>query len=60
MIFSVERLIAEASKIMTLYPGDVIATGTPKGVGQVMSGDILKAGIKGFESFDVEFNCSSL
>ena len=60
MIFSVERLIAEASKIMTLYPGDVIATGTPKGVGQVMSGDILKAGIKGFESFDVEFNCSGL
>jgi acylpyruvate hydrolase len=60
MIFSVERLIAEASKIMTLYPGDVIATGTPKGVGQVKSGDVLKAGIRGFESFDVEFTCSGL
>lgn len=60
MIFSIERLIAEASKIMTLYPGDVIATGTPKGVGQVESGDILRAGIVGFESLDVEFVCSGL
>jgi 2-keto-4-pentenoate hydratase/2-oxohepta-3-ene-1,7-dioic acid hydratase in catechol pathway len=33
MIFSVARLIAELSKGMTLLPGDVIATGTPEGVG---------------------------
>jgi 2-keto-4-pentenoate hydratase/2-oxohepta-3-ene-1,7-dioic acid hydratase in catechol pathway len=33
MIFSVPRLIAELSKGMTLLPGDVIATGTPEGVG---------------------------
>lgn len=33
MIFSVPRLIAELSKGMTLEPGDVIATGTPDGVG---------------------------
>jgi len=33
MIFSVARLIAELSKGMTLLPGDVIATGTPQGVG---------------------------
>jgi 2-keto-4-pentenoate hydratase/2-oxohepta-3-ene-1,7-dioic acid hydratase in catechol pathway len=33
MIFPVARLIAELSKGMTLLPGDVIATGTPEGVG---------------------------
>lgn len=33
MIFSIPRLIAELSKGMTLLPGDVIATGTPAGVG---------------------------
>ncbi|MBV8066884.1 MAG: fumarylacetoacetate hydrolase family protein, partial [Candidatus Eremiobacteraeota bacterium] len=33
MIFSIARLIAELSKGMTLLPGDVIATGTPEGVG---------------------------
>ena len=33
MIFSIPRLIAELSKGMTLLPGDVIATGTPEGVG---------------------------
>jgi 2-keto-4-pentenoate hydratase/2-oxohepta-3-ene-1,7-dioic acid hydratase in catechol pathway len=33
MIFGIRRLIAELSKGMTLLPGDVIATGTPEGVG---------------------------
>lgn len=33
MIFGVERLIATVSEVMTLEPGDVIATGTPPGVG---------------------------
>jgi 2-keto-4-pentenoate hydratase/2-oxohepta-3-ene-1,7-dioic acid hydratase in catechol pathway len=33
MIFSIPRIIAELSKGMTLLPGDVIATGTPDGVG---------------------------
>ncbi|HTU69207.1 MAG TPA: fumarylacetoacetate hydrolase family protein [Candidatus Baltobacteraceae bacterium] len=33
MIFSIPRVIAELSKGMTLLPGDIIATGTPEGVG---------------------------
>ncbi len=33
MIFTVARLIADMSQVMTLEPGDVIATGTPAGVG---------------------------
>ncbi|MEK9849582.1 MAG: fumarylacetoacetate hydrolase family protein, partial [Candidatus Puniceispirillum sp.] len=33
MIFSVAEIIAHLSELMTLYPGDIIATGTPAGVG---------------------------
>ena len=33
MIYSVAHLVAYASQIVTLHPGDVIATGTPDGVG---------------------------
>ncbi|GAC1402963.1 MAG: fumarylacetoacetate hydrolase family protein [Candidatus Velthaea sp.] len=36
MIFSLRRIIAELSKGMTLDPGDIIATGTPEGVGFAM------------------------
>ncbi|HTF06715.1 MAG TPA: fumarylacetoacetate hydrolase family protein [Asanoa sp.] len=43
MIFSVAELIAHASRLMTLEPGDVILTGTPSGVGAV-TGEFLTAG----------------
>jgi 2-keto-4-pentenoate hydratase/2-oxohepta-3-ene-1,7-dioic acid hydratase in catechol pathway len=39
MIFSVPRLIAHISGIMTLEPGDLIATGTPSGVAPMQPGD---------------------
>jgi len=45
MIFSVEELISYISHIMTLEPMDVIATGTPSGVGPMRDGDIIEAGI---------------
>ena len=60
MIFSVPRLIADASRLMTLYPGDIVCTGTPKGVGRVLPGQVMRAGIKGFEEFDVEFHCAEV
>ena len=45
MIFSVGQIISYLSRIMTLYPGDVIATGTPQGVGYARTPPILmKAG----------------
>jgi 2-keto-4-pentenoate hydratase/2-oxohepta-3-ene-1,7-dioic acid hydratase in catechol pathway len=47
MIFSVEELISFISKIMTLQPMDIIATGTPEGVGKINDGDIVEAGIHG-------------
>ncbi|MFD6757589.1 fumarylacetoacetate hydrolase family protein [Streptomyces roseolus] len=39
LIFGVRELVAYASSVMTLYPGDVIATGTPAGVGPLSHGD---------------------
>lgn len=41
LIFGVRRLIAYASEAYTLYPGDVILTGTPEGVGPVRPGDSM-------------------
>lgn len=46
MIYSVERIIEFISQVMTLEPGDLIMTGTPKGVGEIVSGDKLEAEIK--------------
>jgi 2-keto-4-pentenoate hydratase/2-oxohepta-3-ene-1,7-dioic acid hydratase in catechol pathway len=43
MIFSVRELVAFASRLMTLTPGDVIATGTPSGVGKA-TGKLLQPG----------------
>ncbi len=41
MIFKVEEVVSFVSKIMTLYPGDVISLGTPPGVGPMKKGDIV-------------------
>ncbi len=45
MINRIPQIIAHISAIFTLEPGDVILTGTPAGVGQVRSGDIMTAEI---------------
>jgi 2-keto-4-pentenoate hydratase/2-oxohepta-3-ene-1,7-dioic acid hydratase in catechol pathway len=47
MVFGVEFLIRYVSNMMTLLPGDVIATGTPSGVGPVTSGDVCEVEIEG-------------
>ena len=47
MIFSPGKLVSFISNIMTLYPGDVIATGTPPGVGPMNVGDVVEAEIEG-------------
>ncbi len=41
MIFDTRQLIAYTSSVMTLYPGDVIATGTPEGVGPLIDGQTI-------------------
>lgn len=47
MIFSVQELISFISEVMTLLPGDVIATGTPPGVGSLQVGDTVEVEIDG-------------
>lgn len=45
--FSAEYLVSFISRIMTLYPGDIISTGTPVGVGQMKKGDVVEVEIEG-------------
>ncbi|KAI1848537.1 hypothetical protein JX265_013785 [Neoarthrinium moseri] len=46
MLFQIPRILSDISKVMTLEQGDIVITGTPKGVGPVVPGDVMKAGIK--------------
>jgi acylpyruvate hydrolase len=46
MLFRIPRIISDISKVMTLEEGDIILTGTPKGVGPVVPGDVMRAGVK--------------
>ena len=45
MLFRIPRILSDISKVMTLEKGDIVLTGTPKGVGPVNVGDVMKAGI---------------
>ena len=45
MLFRVPRLLSEVSKVMRLEPGDILCTGTPKGVGEVKVGQVMTAGL---------------
>ncbi len=47
MIHPVARIVAYASVVFTLLPGDVILTGTPAGVGPVQAGDVVEVEITG-------------
>jgi 2-keto-4-pentenoate hydratase/2-oxohepta-3-ene-1,7-dioic acid hydratase in catechol pathway len=47
MIFSVDAIIRFIAQVMTLEPGDVIATGTPAGVGPLTAGDVVEVSISG-------------
>ena len=48
MIFDVYELVEFISNIMTLKPGDVIATGTPPGVGPMNVGDTVEVEVRGY------------
>lgn len=47
MMFNVYQLVSFISQVMTLYPGDVIMTGTPPGVGPMNPGDKVEVAIEG-------------
>ena len=47
MVFDIPALVAHISGVMTLEPGDLIATGTPSGVGPLSAGDVVEVEIGG-------------
>lgn len=59
MIYSVAELVAWASRLMTLEPGDILLTGSPAGVGFprrefLKAGDIMRVELAPYLAFDVE------
>ncbi|MDO5745386.1 MAG: fumarylacetoacetate hydrolase family protein, partial [Micrococcaceae bacterium] len=55
MVWSINELIAYASESFTLLPGDVILTGTPAGVGQVIEGQRVEVEIEGIGTLSNTF-----
>jgi 2-keto-4-pentenoate hydratase/2-oxohepta-3-ene-1,7-dioic acid hydratase in catechol pathway len=53
LILGVPELVELASSFYTLYPGDVIFTGTPEGVSPIQPGDQVRASIEGIGTMDV-------
>ena len=47
MVFTIPQLVAFASSVMTLEPGDLILTGTPAGVSPLNAGDVIEISIEG-------------
>jgi len=45
-IFALDVIIRHIAQVMTLFPGDLIATGTPAGVGPVLAGDVVEVSVE--------------
>jgi len=54
LIVDIPEMIRMASSVMTLYPGDIIATGTPAGVGPIAPGDRVSIHIEGIGAMDLD------
>ena len=54
MLFNAAEQIAYASQFYTLYPGDLIYTGTPSGVGPIRGGDVIRAEIESIGAMEVK------
>jgi len=46
-LFPVDVVLRHTAQVMTLFPGDLIATGTPEGVGPVVAGDVMEVSVEG-------------
>ena len=53
LVYDVEKLIEYSSERYTLYPGDIIMTGTPDGVGPVEPGDVMTCELEGIGMMEV-------
>lgn len=47
LVFPIPMLLAYVSSVMTLEPGDIVATGTPAGVGRIVEGDVVEIEVEG-------------
>jgi 2-keto-4-pentenoate hydratase/2-oxohepta-3-ene-1,7-dioic acid hydratase in catechol pathway len=56
--YNVHKLIAWASEYYTLYPGDIIMTGTPEGVGPVKPGDVMDCEAAGIGRMSVKIRAA--
>jgi 2-keto-4-pentenoate hydratase/2-oxohepta-3-ene-1,7-dioic acid hydratase in catechol pathway len=54
MLWKIDELVAYASQYFTLRTGDIIFTGTPKGVAAVKDGDVLEGSIEGKQLFRIQ------
>ncbi|MEM1417758.1 MAG: fumarylacetoacetate hydrolase family protein, partial [Myxococcota bacterium] len=54
MIWTVSEIIAFASRVVTLAPGDLFLTGTPAGVGPLAHGAKVRAGVTGLAELALE------
>jgi 2-keto-4-pentenoate hydratase/2-oxohepta-3-ene-1,7-dioic acid hydratase in catechol pathway len=46
-IFQLDVIIRHIAQVMTLFPGDLIPTGTPEGVGPLVAGDMVEVSVEG-------------
>jgi fumarylpyruvate hydrolase len=53
LIWNCAEIVSELSKLFELFPGDLIYTGTPSGVGPVRVGDVLEGSIDGIGSLSI-------
>jgi 2-keto-4-pentenoate hydratase/2-oxohepta-3-ene-1,7-dioic acid hydratase in catechol pathway len=54
LVVDIPGMIAMASSVMTLYPGDIIASGTPEGVGPIVAGDKVRIAIENVGEMTVD------
>lgn len=59
MIWTVPEIVAQLSRQVMLYPGDLIFTGTPAGVGPVVAGDRVEARIEGLSPLGISIGVRS-
>lgn len=52
MIWKIDEIIVRVSELFSLEPGDLIFTGTPAGVGKLVSGDVVAASIEGIGTLE--------
>lgn len=53
MLFRLPRILSDIARVMGLEKGDIVLTGTPKGVGPVKAGQVMEAGLK-LDGKDIE------